>query len=85
MKNFSLFVILFGISVSLCAQINMYVWMGGERTKYPVTLVDSVTFAEEPPFAPLISVTDASVSDWRDVTSDFLAIATSVPIPSNTA
>ena len=67
MKNFSLFVILFGISVSLCAQINMYVWMRGERTKYPVTLVDSVTFAEEPPFAPLISVTDASVSDWRDV------------------
>ena len=85
MKNFSLFVILFGISVSLCAQINMYVWMGGERTKYPVTLVDSVTFAEEPPFAPLISVTDASVSDWRDVPSDFLATATSVPSASNTA
>ena len=85
MKNFSLFVILFGISVSLCAQINMYVWMGGERTKYPVTLVDSVTFAEEPPFAPLISVTDASVSDWRDVPSDFLATATSVPGASNTA
>ena len=85
MKNFSLFAIFFGISVSLCAQINMYVWMGGERTKYPVTLVDSVTFAEEPPFAPLISVTDASVSDWRDVPSDFLATATSVPSASNTA
>lgn len=85
MKNFSLFAIFFGVSVSLCAQINMYVWMGGERTKYPVTLVDSVTFAEEPPFAPLISVTDASVSDWRDVPSDFLATATSVPGASNTA
>ena len=85
MKNFSLFAIFFGVSVSLCAQINMYVWMGGERTKYPVTLVDSVTFAEEPPFAPLISVTDASVSDWRDVPSDFLATATSVPSASNTA
>ena len=46
------------------AQVSMYVWQNGQKIAYPIYLVDSITFGEEAPFAPLISVEDGSVNDW---------------------
>ena len=85
MKRLSFLAILIAIAMGVYSQVNMYVWMNGDRTKFPITMVDSVTFGEEPPFGCVISVTDGSVSDWRNVPASYLASATSSSNASCTA
>ena len=85
MKRLSFLAILIAIAMGVYSQVNMYVWMNGDRTKFPIAIVDSVTFGEEPPFGCVISVTDGSVSDWRNVPASYLASATSSSNASCTA
>lgn len=67
------------------AQVSMYVWQNGQKITYPIYLVDSITFGEEAPFAPLISVEDGSVNDWKKVPSTYLASASSAAGAQQTA
>jgi hypothetical protein len=67
------------------AQVSMYVWQNGQKITYPIYLVDSITFGEEAPFVPLISVEDGSVNDWKKVPSTYLASASSAAGAQQTA
>ena len=79
MKHFSCLAVLLAFVFNVTAQTNMYVWSDGEKITYPILMVDSITFGEEPtqdPNASLISVTDGTFSDWDKLPAEYVVTTT---------
>lgn len=79
MKYFSCLAVLLAFVFNVRAQTNMYVWSDGEKITYPILMVDSITFGEEPtpdPNASLISVTDGTFSDWDKLPAEYVVTTT---------
>ena len=79
MKYFPCLAVLLAFVFNVTAQINMYVWSDGEKITYPILMVDSITFGEEPtpdPNASLISVTDGTFSDWDKLPAEYVITTT---------
>ena len=67
MKKFTFLAIFLIAMVSMAlAQTNMFVWMDGIKTTYPIALVDSVTFGDDD--APIGGIGTFSVSATKQVT-----------------
>ena len=67
MKKFTFLAIFLIAMVSMAlAQTNMFVWMDGIKTTYPIALVDSVTFGDDE--APIGGIGVFSVGEGKTVT-----------------
>ena len=67
MKKFTFLAMFLIAMVSMAlAQTNMFVWMDGIKTTYPIALVDSVTFGDDD--APIGGIDTFSVSATKQVT-----------------
>ena len=67
MKKFTFLAMFLIAMVSIAlAQTNMFVWMDGIKTTYPIALVDSVTFGDDD--APIDGIGTFSVSATKQVT-----------------
>ena len=67
MKKFTFLAMFLIAMVSMAlAQTNMFVWMDGIKTTYPIALVDSVTFGDDD--APIGGIGTFSVSATKQVT-----------------